>query len=195
MNRDTYGKIPKYLAKRKTDDDGEPDQDALEVRVSKYKSHSMWKYKNFKVKNVTPFEVKSTIPKKSVPARHTVRPIDTRKTVTREISKEKPSSPPERAQKSIRKSVKLDNERHTRLASKLGDEPVPKRRSSSRIPRRNSSGILPSDGKRYSTHQKQIRRGSRIPGTDVISSFEFFLSSFKSDFFIPFSCYTPFTKK
>ena len=50
MNRDTYGKIPKYLAKRKTDDDGEPDQDALEVRVSKYKSHSMWKSKNLKLK-------------------------------------------------------------------------------------------------------------------------------------------------
>ena len=41
MNRDTYGKIPKYLAKRKTDDDGEPDEDALEVWVPEYNLRSM----------------------------------------------------------------------------------------------------------------------------------------------------------
>ena len=32
MNRETYGKIPKYLAKRKNDTDGELDNDALEVK-------------------------------------------------------------------------------------------------------------------------------------------------------------------
>ena len=182
MNRDTYGKIPKYLAKRKTDDDGEPDEDALEVRVSKFISRTVCGSIKFWVKNVTLYEVKSTIPKKSVPARHTVKPIDTRKTVTREVSKEKPSSPPDKARKSVRKSVKLDNERHTRLASKLGDEPVPKRRSSSRIPRRNSSDFLPSsDGRRYSAHQKQIRRGSRIPGTKTSFSNLGHFESFQFD--------------
>ena len=148
MSRDTYGKIPKYLAKRKTEGaDGEPSEDALLV--------------------------KSTIPKKSA---LTGRP-------SKVLDKDKPrnttatgrtKTPDEVISSEKRKSVKresrlerMDSERHVRIASKLGDEPA-KRRSSSRIPRRNSSDMLPvatsRDRRKSSIHQTQIRRGSRIPG-------------------------------
>jgi len=148
MSRDTYGKIPKYLAKRKTDGtDGEPSEDALLV--------------------------KSTIPKKSALAGRPSKILDKvnpRNTTTN--SRKTPWPEPDTViNDEKRKSIKMesrlermDSERHVRIASKLGDEPA-KRRSSSRIPRRNSSDMLPvaRDRRKSSIHQTQIRRGSRIP--------------------------------
>jgi len=148
MSRDTYGKIPKYLAKRKTEGaDGEPNEDALLV--------------------------KSTIPKKTAPAGRSSKVIDKVKprntTTTARATPWPELDEVKNGQK--RKSVKMesrleriDSERHVRIASKLGDEPV-QRRSSSRIPRRNSSEMLPfvKNRRKSSVHQTQIRRGSRIP--------------------------------
>jgi hypothetical protein len=149
MSRDTYGKIPKYLAKRKTEGaDGEPSEDALLV--------------------------KSTIPKKSALAGRPSKLLDKdkpRNTTTNTARKTPWPEPDEVVNGEKRKSVKgesrlerMDSERHVRIAAKLGDEPA-KRRSSSRIPRRNSSDMLPvaRDRRKSSIHQTQIRRGSRIP--------------------------------
>ena len=164
MSRDTYGKIPKYLAKRKTEGaDGEPSEDALLV--------------------------KSTIPKKTAPAGRSSKVIDKVKprntTTTARATPWPELDEVKNGQK--RKSVKMesrleriDSERHVRIASKLGDEPV-QRRSSSRIPRRNSSEMLPfvKNRRKSSVHQTQIRRGSRIPGSFYQNRFLYHNCNFK----------------